>query len=101
MRLVPALSHDSSSGKTAAGSGRSMANLADENTMVPDRGPARRRRDSATPGSLPPGVRPPRSGGALSALDGSAGDQHLVALVAVVELVPAQVAGAESLQERR
>jgi hypothetical protein len=44
MRLVPVLSHDSSSGKTAAGSGRSMANLADENAMVPDREPARRRR---------------------------------------------------------
>ena len=36
MRLVPSLSQASCSGKTVAGSGRSMAILADEKAMVPD-----------------------------------------------------------------
>ncbi len=49
MRLVPPLSQASSSGKTAAGSGRSMANLADETAMVPELRSPRTRRESARP----------------------------------------------------
>src|SRR5438045_6122492 len=92
MRLVPALSHDSSSGKTAAGSGRSMAILADEKAMVPDLGPARRDLACRRGGPSP-------AGSTLPTLHRAPGDQHLVALVAVLELVAAEVARAQALQE--
>src|ERR1019366_7604032 len=95
MRLVPALSQAMCWGKTGLSATLVIGRL---------RGASGKGKPAAASPLFRPTGRPEAARAArrrLLRLDGASGKEHLVALVAVIELVAAQAAGAQALQECR